>query len=268
MNVKRLMQGHKRQHKSPPYTGFTLIELLVVIAIIAILAALLLPALSQAKAKAQRIICINNIKQLVDGWHMYMADNNDWMPPNLWDGNAGDGAGSLPGCWVVGSAREASVTNIQRGVQWPYHPSLGVYHCPADPAKANGGIVQRVRSYSLGGFLGANDNGPYSRWNKQKGGQLARSAQLFAFVCENENCIDDGLFAFYPPGRPESSQWLNLPSSRHSKGGCFSFTDGHAEYWKWSPNAAMIYKGRPQSAMPGELADLRRVQSGVPDPSF
>jgi hypothetical protein len=91
---------------------------------------------------------------------------------------------------------------------------------------------------------------------------------VFAFVCENEGSIDDGLFAFYPPGLPESSQWLNLPGSRHSRGTVLSFTDGHTEYWKWSPAAEMVYKYRPQWAAPGELADLQRVQNGVPDPSW
>ena len=58
--------------------AFTLVELLVVIAIMAILAALLLPAISQSKVRAQTIACLDNVKQLQLGFHLYTGENNDF----------------------------------------------------------------------------------------------------------------------------------------------------------------------------------------------
>src|SRR5690348_139195 len=103
--------------------AFTLIELLVVIAIIAILASLLFPVLSSAKARAKRTGCMNNLRQIAVGLHLYAGEHDDTLP-NITITNG------MP--WAYQWRFFKELTKSYDGLTGESSPKDTLFACPAD----------------------------------------------------------------------------------------------------------------------------------------
>jgi prepilin-type N-terminal cleavage/methylation domain-containing protein len=232
------MKHIRHYNHSAARAAFTLIELLVVIAIIAILAAMLLPALSSAKDKAQRTICLGNMKQMAITMRMYADENNDFLAWPNWDG-AGtrtpgwlytrDAAGAIPNP-TVAPFLTAPENAWKTGLWYKFMPNSKSFLCTVDTKSPSyrgvTGVVQRANKLSSYVVNGAVAGFPSP--DNQRQFRTAKASLVWSTMCYLMWEPDEHVLGPNNPGAFDFNDGSNFPNASEGIGRLHSRKGGQA----------------------------------------
>lgn len=260
------------------FAAFTLVELLVAIAIIAVLAALLLPALSRAKAHARRVQCINNQRQLTLVWQLYSDDKSQTLVVN-----GHNGLGPDPNLyWVYGQhgviptfTETKYLVDPNYAAFAPYLRAYPVYKCPADPGvmRVTNSPAPVVRSYGMNCYIGtARTLVPFVSPNYRlyrKASDITDPANRFLFIDGNSQSLCCPAFMV----TMHMDSFFHFPGTYHRRAAVVSFADGHTETHRWldsrTNRRVPLYQTIPHGQSSPGNQDLKWLQrhATVPNPS-
>ncbi|MBN2129749.1 MAG: prepilin-type N-terminal cleavage/methylation domain-containing protein [Sedimentisphaerales bacterium] len=246
--------------------GFTLIELLVVIAVIALLIAILIPVMSAARERAQRAVCLSNLRQLTMAWITYADEHDGKLVLGLAGGERASRSRSMKGwlgaAFLFPENRSAIIADRNKGPLWPYLRDIDIYRCPRGRvghactyktvSSANGGAVEGT--YLPESRINSSDE--VIPFGKRVGNTVLRLTRLTDIGSPGAGAravfIDEGVTSGGGDFRVHylRPKWWQAspPPIHHADGVTLSMADGHAEYWKWKGRETVA--GLPLKVVP------------------
>ena len=250
--------------------AFTRVDLVAIVSVVVVLGMLAVPLRGDAQSESDTIICQTNKRQLVRATHLYTMDNGGLLPLN------GNSDATAPGRnWVIytvdlppGATNTSALSNPSTSLLANYlERNARPFRCPADRTgvRIAGQIVPRARSVSMNNAVGTDPlqpknptpgfwlSGDFSHtanrtfrcFGKLSDMVRPRPSDVFIFLDEHPDSINDGMFGSMGPLPQSQMRWIDVPASYHGGGAGFGMGDGSALIHQWRVPMAITGQFNP-----------------------